>query len=178
MKDAIEAIEDQKEHPSKELNTPRSCYVCKSRFTSLHHFYDRLCPPCAALNFEKRHQTCDLSTKVALVTGGRVKIGFCVGLKLLRMGARLIVTTRFPHDAARRYAAESDFCAWKGRLSIYGLDFRNIPAVEAFCAHLLDGNTLDRLDILINNACQTIRRPAAYYKALVEGEKNRSRHQS
>ena len=38
-----------------------------------------------------------------------MKIGYQAGLKLLRSGARLIVTTRFPRDSAARYAQEPDF---------------------------------------------------------------------
>lgn len=54
--------------------------------------------------FNKRSQTANLTGKVALVTGGRIKIGFEIALQLLRAGARVIVTTRFPRDAAMRYA--------------------------------------------------------------------------
>ena len=63
--------------------TAQHCYVCKQSFREAHFFYDRLCPACASLNFEKRTQTADLSGCVALVTGGRVKIGFQTALKLL-----------------------------------------------------------------------------------------------
>ena len=60
----------------------------------------RLCPPCAALNWEKRHQSVDLAGKVVVLTGGRIKIGYHVALKVLRAGcAELVVTTRFPRDA-------------------------------------------------------------------------------
>jgi hypothetical protein len=78
------------------------CYVCKQKYTQVHHFYDQLCPVCAELNFFKRTETADLRGRVALLTGGRVKIGYQAGLKLLRAGAELIVTTRFPRDSAAR----------------------------------------------------------------------------
>ncbi len=152
-----------------ELNTPRSCYVCKTRFTTLHPFYDSLCGPCGDLNYVKRFQTADLSGRTALLTGGRVKIGFQAGIKLLRAGARLLVTTRFPHDAARRYAAEDDAPDWADRLSIHGLDLRNSPAVEAFCQRLL--RTEARLDFIVSNACQTVRRPPGFYAHLMEAER-------
>ena len=122
-----------------------------------HPFYDQLCPPCAEFNFAKRSETADLSGRVALLTGGRVKIGYQAGIKLLRAGAQLIVTTRFPRDSAARYAQEQDFADWDDRLEIYGLDLRHTPSVEAFCHHLLA--THDRLDYIVNNACQTVRRP-------------------
>ncbi|HZJ70844.1 MAG TPA: oxidoreductase, partial [Planctomycetota bacterium] len=95
---------------------PKHCYVCKRHYTELHAFYDQLCPPCAALNFAKRTELADLRGRVALLTGGRVKIGYQAGLKLLRAGAELIVTTRFPRDSAMRYSREPDFDEWSDRL--------------------------------------------------------------
>ena len=147
----------------------RHCYVCKLKYTELHHFYDQLCPSCAELNFRKRTELADLRGRVALVTGGRVKIGYQAGLKLLRAGARLIVTTRFPRDSARRYAQEPDFAEWGGRLEIFGLDLRHTPSVEAFCRQLLASH--ERLDFIVNNACQTVRRPPEFYRHMMEGEK-------
>ncbi|MEM7604130.1 MAG: SDR family oxidoreductase [Myxococcota bacterium] len=152
-----------------KLEEPRTCYVCKAEFDRLHFFYDQICPACAPLNYEKRTQTADLSGRVALLTGGRVKIGYQAGILLLRAGARLIVTTRFPRDAARRYAAEEDFDVWRDRLVIHGLDLRHTPSVEALCAHL--NATEDRLDFIIHNACQTVRRPAGWYGHLMAGER-------
>src|SRR5688500_13721871 len=144
------------------------CYVCKQKYTRIHHFYDQLCPTCAELNFFKRTETADLRGRVALLTGGRVKIGYQAGLKLLRAGAELIVTTRFPRDSAARYAAEPDFGEWGHRLEVFGLDLRHTPSVEAFCAQLLA--TRPRLDFIINNACQTVRRPPAFYAHMMAGE--------
>lgn len=152
----------------REAVEPQHCYVCKQEYSVVHHFYDQLCPPCAALNFAKRTELADLRGRVALLTGGRVKIGYQAGLKLLRAGAKLIVTTRFPRDSAARYAAEPDFAEWGHRLEIFGLDLRHTPSVEAFCHELL--TTHDRLDFIINNACQTVRRPPDFYQHMMEGE--------
>jgi NAD(P)-dependent dehydrogenase (short-subunit alcohol dehydrogenase family) len=127
-----------------------------------------MCGPCGDFNFAKRTETADLSGRVALLTGGRVKIGYQAGIKLLRAGAQLIVTTRFPRDAAERYAREADFGDWGDRLEVFGLDLRHTPSVELFCSHLL--STRDRLDFIVNNACQTVRRPAAFYRHMLEGE--------
>lgn len=159
--------------PSPELAPQEStellhCYVCKQKYTQLHHFYDQMCPDCAAFNFIKRTELADLHGRVALLTGGRVKIGYQAGLKLLRAGARLIVTTRFPRDSAARYAQEPDFGEWGHRLQVYGLDLRHTPSVEAFCHELVA--TLPRLDFIINNACQTVRRPPAFYAHMMEAE--------
>jgi len=154
--------------PVEELRNPRSCYVCKGSYTRVHHFYDGMCPACADLNYARRFQSADLSGRTAVITGARLKIGYQAGLKLLRAGARVIVTTRFPHDAARRYAAEPDFASWGDRLRIHGLDLRHSPSVEVFSGFL--NHSEQRLDALINNAAQTVRRPVAFYRHLLEGE--------
>jgi NAD(P)-dependent dehydrogenase (short-subunit alcohol dehydrogenase family) len=144
------------------------CYACKAKYTDIHHFYDQLCPACAELNFGKRTELADLNGRAALLTGGRVKIGYQTGLKLLRSGAQLIVTTRFPRDAAMRYAREPDFAEWGHRLEVFGLDLRHTPSVEAFCRELLA--TRSRLDFIVNNACQTVRRPPDFYAHMMAGE--------
>ena len=153
---------------------PRHCYVCKSKYQLIHHFYDQLCPACAQLNFSKRTELADLRGRVALLTGGRVKIGYQTGLKLLRAGAQLIVTTRFPRDCAARYAEETDFGDWGHRLEIFGLDLRHTPSVEAFCHELL--STRERLDFIVNNACQTVRRPPDFYAHMMAGETEALHH--
>ena len=152
----------------REVVEPQNCYTCKQDYTAIHHFYDQLCPACAELNFRKRTESADLRGRVALLTGGRVKIGYQAGIKLLRAGAQLIVSTRFPRDAAARYAREPDFAEWGDRLEIFGLDLRHTPSVEAFCRHLLARRT--RLDFIINNACQTVRRPPDFYAHMMERE--------
>lgn len=144
------------------------CYVCKRHYTDLHHFYDQLCPECAELNYRKRTEPADLRGRVALLTGGRVKIGYQAGIRLLRSGAHLIVTTRFPRDSAARYAREPDFAQWGHRLEIFGLDLRHTPSVEAFCQHLISTRT--RLDFILNNACQTVRRPPDFYQHMMANE--------
>ncbi len=149
------------------------CYVCKALYVEIHPFYDQMCPACAEFNFAKRSETADLRGRVALLTGGRVKIGYQAGIKLLRAGAQLIVTTRFPRDAAMRYAREEDFADWSGRLEIFGLDLRHTPSVEAFCHHL--DSSRDRLDFIVNNACQTVRRPAEFYRHMLDGETEAAR---
>jgi NAD(P)-dependent dehydrogenase (short-subunit alcohol dehydrogenase family) len=151
-----------------EAVEPQNCYVCKKDYSQIHHFYDQLCPSCAELNWKKRSELADLRGRVALLTGGRVKIGYQAGIKLLRCGAHLIVTTRFPRDSATRYAAEPDFKEWGHRLEIFGLDLRHTPSVEAFCKHVM--TKYQRLDFIINNACQTVRRPPDFYAHMMECE--------
>ncbi|HEX3645811.1 MAG TPA: SDR family oxidoreductase [Vicinamibacterales bacterium] len=149
--------------------TLRVCYVCKQRYSEIHDFYDQLCPGCARENIAARAELADLHGRVALLTGGRVKIGYQAALILLRSGARLLVTTRFPRNAAARYAQEPDFADWSDRLEIFGLDLRHTPAVEAFCRDL--AATRDRLDFIVNNACQTVRRPPGFYAHMMSEER-------
>jgi len=151
------------------LQNPRNCYVCKTEFVKLHHFYDSMCPSCAQFNYQKRFQSADLAGQVALITGARLKIGYQAALMMLRAGASVIVSTRFPVDAALRYAQEKDFRDWGGRLQIYGLDLRHTPSVEVFVRYLTQ--KLERLDILINNAAQTVRRPPGFYAHLMPNER-------
>ena len=160
--------ETETQHATGELNSPRNCYVCKAEFTRLHHFYDAMCPECAEFNYQKRFQTANMRGQVALITGSRLKIGYQATLMMLRAGANVIATTRFPVDSAMRYAKETDFENWKDRLQIYGLDLRHTPSIEIFTSHI--EQTYDRLDVLINNAAQTVRRPPGFYKHLMENE--------
>jgi NAD(P)-dependent dehydrogenase (short-subunit alcohol dehydrogenase family) len=155
--------------------TEKHCYVCKQSYSRLHHFYDQLCPACAEINYAKRTELADLRGRVALLTGGRVKIGYQAGIKLLRSGAHLIVTTRFPRDAAARYANEPDFEQWGDRLQVFGLDLRHTPSVEAFCREV--GARHARLDFIVNNACQTVRRPPAFYEHMMAAERGALRDQ-
>ncbi|NQY66291.1 MAG: SDR family oxidoreductase [Flavobacteriales bacterium] len=160
-----------KETESKEkavLESPRNCYVCKAVFNTLHHFYDTMCTECGDFNYAKRFQTAELKGQVALVTGSRLKIGYHITLMMLRAGATVIATTRFPVDSAIRFAKESDFEQWGHRLKIHGLDLRHIPSVEIFCNFI--EQQYDRLDILINNAAQTVRRPAGFYQHMIANE--------
>ena len=159
-------------HNPPQLHQPIPCYICKQPYTQLHFFYHSLCPSCAEFNYQKRQQCTSLLGRVALVTGGRIKIGYQMGLRLLRDGARVILTTRFPYDCAHRYSLEPDFQQWCDRLQIHRLDLRNISAVETFVQELL--YTESALDIIINNAAQTIKRPLGFYQHLLKQEQEAS----
>ena len=156
------------EAPHRILHSPQNCYVCKAEYTELHFFYDALCPSCAELNYQKRFQSADLHGQIALITGSRLKIGYQSTVMMLRAGATVIATTRFPVDSALRFSKENDFGEWGDRLHIYGLDLRHTPSVELFCSHI--EQTYHRLDILINNAAQTVRRPPGFYAHLMQNE--------
>jgi NAD(P)-dependent dehydrogenase (short-subunit alcohol dehydrogenase family) len=150
------------------LNAARNCYVCKQLYTDVHRYYDSMCQACGDFNYARREQTADLRGRVAVVTGARVKIGFQAALKLLRAGAQVVALTRFPVDAAARYAQEADYAAWRDRLQVHGLDLRHTPSVELFARWL--GAQLPRLDYILNNACQTVRRPAGFFRHLLARE--------
>jgi NAD(P)-dependent dehydrogenase (short-subunit alcohol dehydrogenase family) len=145
----------------------RPCYICKQLYTEVDAFYHQLCPDCAAFNHAKREARTDLTGRRALLTGGRAKIGMYIALRLLRDGAQLTITTRFPRDAARRFAALADSPEWLDRLSIVGIDLRDPTQVVALADAVAAAGPLD---ILINNAAQTVRRSPGSYARLVDAE--------
>ena len=145
----------------------RACYVCKTRYHLVDGFYHQLCPDCAGYNRSRREARTDLEGRRALLTGGRAKIGMHIALRLLRDGADTTITTRFPNDAIRRFTAMKDSADWLHRLHIVGIDLRNPAQVVALCDSVSDGGPLD---ILINNAAQTVRRSAGSYALLAEAE--------
>jgi len=151
-----------------EFKSPRNCYICKAEYKRLHFFYDSMCPACAEFNYQKRFQTAPLDGQVALITGSRLKIGYQATLMMLRAGAKVIATTRFPVDSALRFSKEADYARWSDRLHIYGLDLRHTPSVEIFCSYI--EQKYDCLDILINNAAQTVRRPPGFYSHMMANE--------
>ncbi|MEU2060650.1 SDR family NAD(P)-dependent oxidoreductase [Streptomyces sp. NPDC013455] len=149
------------------LQRPRSCYICKTRYVEVDYFYHQLCQKCAAENRAKREARADLTGKRALLTGGRAKIGMYIALRLLRDGAHTTITTRFPKDAIRRFKAMEDSADWMHRLEVVGIDLRDPAQAVALADQVAEAGPLD---ILINNATQTVRRLPSAYAALVEGE--------
>ncbi|WP_330286216.1 SDR family NAD(P)-dependent oxidoreductase [Streptomyces sp. NBC_00576] len=149
------------------LQRPRSCYTCKTRYVEVDYFYHQLCQNCAAENRSRRDARTDLTGKRALLTGGRAKIGMYIALRLLRDGAHTTITTRFPKDAIRRFKAMDDSGDWLHRLEVVGTDLRDPAQVVALADRIAEQG---RLDILINNATQTVRRLPSAYAALVEAE--------
>ncbi|KAA0108871.1 SDR family NAD(P)-dependent oxidoreductase [Mycolicibacterium sp. P1-5] len=147
----------------------RACYICKKHHTVVDAFYHQLCPECAALNRAKRDARTDLTGRSALLTGGRAKIGMYIALRLLRDGAHTTITTRFPNDAVRRFAAMPDSADWLDRLRIVGIDLRDPAQVVALADTVAAQGPLD---ILINNAAQTVRRAPGSYAALIEAERS------
>ena len=145
----------------------QACYVCKEHYTQVDVFYHQLCPDCAARNHARREARTDLTGRRALLTGGRAKIGMYIALRLLRDGVDTTITTRFPRDAARRFAAMPDSAEWLDRLDIVGIDLRDPGQVIALADTVA---ARGHLDILINNAAQTVRRSPESYALLAAAE--------
>ncbi|WP_329310377.1 SDR family NAD(P)-dependent oxidoreductase [Streptomyces sp. NBC_01262] len=174
---SAERIDDETEGllPSSSVTTeiagvlerPRSCYICKTRYVEVDAFYHQLCQKCAHFNRARREARTDLTGRRALLTGGRAKIGMYIALRLLRDGAHTTITTRFPSDAIRRFKAMPDSADWIHRLKIVGIDLRDPAQVVALADSV---GAEGPLDILINNAAQTVRRSPQAYAELVAAE--------
>ena len=145
----------------------RACYICKQHYTRVDAFYHQLCPDCAAFSHARRDARTDLTGRTALLTGGRAKIGMYIALRLLRDGAHTTITTRFPRDAVRRFAGLPDAADWLHRLRVVGIDLRDPAQVVGLADSVAESGPLD---ILINNAAQTVRRSPGAYAPLAEAE--------
>lgn len=156
------------DHVFTKLAIPKNCYCCNQSFSYLHSFYNRLCPSCAELNYQYRNESIDLSGRKVILTGGRVKIGFAAALKFLRANAQVLVTTRFPALALAQFKEEEDYERWEHNLVVYGLDLRDLRAVEQFAEYYK--YNFESLNILVNNAAQTIKYTDQYYRPLIEKE--------
>ncbi|MBB4807940.1 NAD(P)-dependent dehydrogenase (short-subunit alcohol dehydrogenase family) [Chryseobacterium defluvii] len=169
----VSAFYDEEKGNTKltKLQIPKNCYCCNRSYQYAHSFYTRLCPKCAEENYEKRFESADLKGRNVILTGGRVKVGFATALKILRNGANLVLTTRFPALALELLQQEQDYEEWKNQLWIYGLDLRNLKAIQEF-TDFYKAN-FDTLNILINNAAQTIKYPDEYYLPIIKREKEK-----
>ena len=167
----IEVQVDQSEinYADRVIKKTLSCYVCKTKYNQIHHFYNSMCLVCGDFNYVKRFIKCNLNGYIAIVTGARIKIGYETGLSLLRCGATLIATSRFIEDMFFRYSKEPDFESFKTRLYVYAVDLRFINQIEIFIDWVKLNFT--SIDILINNACQTIKRLPKFYEHLLEESK-------
>lgn len=153
-----------------ELQIEKSCYACNSKYKLAHSFYSRLCPDCSQISYENRYKKVDLTDRNVILTGGRVKIGYATALKFLRANANLTLTTRFPAIALSQLQKEEDYNQWKDNLKVYGLDLRNLRAVKAFIKDYRSEHKC--LDILVNNAAQTIKYTDDYYLPILQNEQN------
>lgn len=152
------------------------CYCCGARTEQVENKSEtegrkqivHRCVACEERDGFRRAKITNLSGYTAVVTGGRCKIGYEVCLKLLRCGAFVVATTRFPRCAAQRFLNEPDASDWFGRLHVYGVDFTHFGTLNGFLAQI---QRHYNPDILVNNAAQTIRRPPEYYAGLIKEER-------
>eukprot|EP00759_Apiculatamorpha_spiralis_P054663 PhF_6_TR7001/c0_g1_i3/m.10397 len=154
--------EGHEEQEDRTVHKARRCYVCKQKYDVLHHYYYSMCPPCSSLNWSKRFQRRNLSGQPVLLTGCRIKIGFEIMLSLLRQGAFVIGTTRFPLECERRLQTVSDYNNWSHKVKLYNVDLRNLHLVTAFSQFIADNYPY--LFAIIHNAAQTIARPPSYHE--------------
>jgi NAD(P)-dependent dehydrogenase (short-subunit alcohol dehydrogenase family) len=138
------------------------CYICKTLLVTNEH---TMCTECNTFNQTYRNLSSDQTGKIAVITGGRIKMGFHAALKLLRANATTIVSTRFPRDAYKRYQSEPDYTRWKDRLFIVQADFLYLNNVREFVRYVA---SFGKIHYLINNAAQTIARPQEFYRSLLE----------
>ena len=143
------------------------CLMCRQRNMETYG----ICPECQKLNQTMRNLTCDFTGKFAVVTGGRIKIGYATALKLLRMGASVIIITRYPKSAFQNYQQEPDFIEFQDRLFIIGFDLIRVDKIQDLIAQIAFICN-HKLDILINNAAQTVKKSSDYYAKLELQEQN------
>lgn len=146
------------------------CYQCRKARRKVHGVYILCCPTCGNLNLKMLNEqysqviTQHLRGIVSVISGGRTKIGYQTALRLLRAGARVIVTSRFPERARATYASEFDYSIWSSNLFVYpgGLDYnQDSESVKAeldrFTSWITNDLHLNHVDVLVNVAAQTIR---------------------
>jgi NAD(P)-dependent dehydrogenase (short-subunit alcohol dehydrogenase family) len=153
-----------REPSEKQKRLGKRCYVCNNR----SHHPGPFCEPCHQMNDTHRHAKTDMTGKVCVVTGCRLKIGYQAALSLLRMGATVIGTTRFPADALRRFQAETDGAEITTRLRIFRVDLLCMSDIASLTNRIM--TECPRLHVVVNNAAQTIRRPRAFYEHLLDAE--------
>ncbi len=136
----------------------RKCYGCNLVTNIFHHDYIYSCISCGN-KFEKyRNFSSSQKGKVALVIGARTKLGHQIVIKLLKAGATVIGTSRYPDKILEIYKPyEKELTK---NLVIYdeSLDL-DVNDVKSHILKLHDfiNKRYGKLDILINSAAQTIR---------------------
>ena len=157
----------EKEDETKEKYVYKSCYICKQKLglDNINKFYGSLCTKCGDYNYSFRTMKLDFSGRIAIVTGGRIKIGYYIVTKLLSYGCKVITTSRFPKDALFKFKEDPEYDLWKNNLIIYPIDFRIIQSTMNFVKYIQ--KNYSHVDFLINNAAQTVRRTTDYYEYLM-----------
>ena len=162
--------EDNNNNKDKSKYIYKSCYICKQKLglDNINNFYGSLCKKCGDYNYSFREMKLDFTGRIAIVTGGRIKIGYFIVKKLLSYGCKVITTSRFPKDTLFKYKADPEYDLWKDNLIIYPIDFRIIQSTMKFVEYIK--KNFSHVDFLINNAAQTVRRTTEYYEYLMPVE--------
>ena len=162
--------EDNNNNKDKSKYIYKSCYICKQKLglDNINNFYGSLCKKCGDYNYSFREMKLDFTGRIAIVTGGRIKIGYFIVKKLLSYGCKVITTSRFPKDTLFKYKADPEYDLWKDNLIIYPIDFRIIQSTMKFVEYIK--KNFAHVDFLINNAAQTVRRTTEYYEYLMPVE--------
>jgi NAD(P)-dependent dehydrogenase (short-subunit alcohol dehydrogenase family) len=157
----------EKEGENKGKYIYKTCYICKQKLglDNISKFYGSLCTKCGDYNYSFRTMKLDFTGRIAIVTGGRIKIGFYIVKKLLSYGCKVITTSRFPKDALFKFKEDPEYDLWKNNLIIYPIDFRIIQSTMNFVKYI--EKNFSHIDFLINNAAQTVRRTTEYYEYLM-----------
>ena len=132
------------------------CYGCGKDVKTFHSNYIYSCLKCGKKFELNRYYYTSQVGKTAIVSGARTKLGHQICLKILRAGATVFGTTRYPDKAISIYESYPDYSTWKDRLVLYALDLDTVNQTEIIETFVktLNGRPVD---ILVNCAAQTIR---------------------
>lgn len=97
----------------------------------------------------------DLRDRVALVTGGGIRVGRALALALASRGTRVAVHYHSSADGARDVARSIEKSG--GRAQTFSADLTSIGAPESLVAEV--AGAFGRLDILVNSAAVMVRTP-------------------
>lgn len=156
------------QNPDKMIGLKFSkCYECKKYFNGYSlPDYTLHCLECGIKNYMWKVQKANLYGMTFFITGIRVKIGLATTLRLLRAGASVIGTTRYPNLALFNYSKEPDYKDWSDRLKIIQADFLSLDSVYS----LLDTIGEYKINGFINMAFRTITSSEYYSKTVEELE--------
>ena len=106
-----------------------------------------------------------LKDKCAIVTGASQGIGRTLAVGLAQAGVHLALVSR-TQPALEEVSAEIEALGRKAL--VLPTDLREVSHIQAMVQKVHDD--FGKIDILINNAAQTVRRPAGFYSHLLENE--------
>lgn len=136
----------------------KRCYICVKVYNGCKNYGKRfMCYNCAWENYTYLTKKTDFSTVIAYVSGCRHTVGYFTCLYLLRNGAKVIGSSRFPKIAMYNYSQEPDYLEFKDRLTVVYCDFTDIISVKEVIRTILP-----QINMYINNAFETVKPPQEY----------------